>query len=109
MRDVRPDLYYTIAFYPALPEYVQLLYEIEMDRIGNEKLSELASELGLNPSKKELKEVIVDGLELTLKRRVERGEEGVSTYALKTFSWQVEMLKAKLRSILVDFLQTREG
>jgi len=141
MKDKRPDLYYTLAFYPTLPKYVQLLYELEMDRLEREELISLARELGLeaNPNPKELKDVIIEGLELALDRRSEyyilSGKEfvkrvdteeeaiewieknrgkypslsyikniGASGYALKTFSWQVETLKAKMRQILVDVL-----
>jgi len=71
MKDKRPDLYYTIAFYPTLPKWVQILYELEMDRLGNKEIESIAKELGLNPNVNELKDVIIDGLELALDRRSE--------------------------------------
>jgi len=141
MKDKRPDLYYTIAFYPTLPKWVQILYELEMDRLDSKEIKSMAKEFGLNPDVKELKDVIIDGLELALDRRseyyilsgnkfVKRADTeeeakewieknrnrypslryikniGASGYALKTFSWQIETLKAKMRKILVDVLTT---
>lgn len=73
LKDKRPDLYYTLAFYPTMPKYVQLLYELEMDKLGKDDLKKLGEELGLehNPKPEELKDVVIQGLELALDRRSE--------------------------------------
>lgn len=72
IKDNRPDLYYTIAFYPLTPKYIQALHELEMDRMSDTELQELREELGLKDADKDtLKKVIIEGLEMALDRRSE--------------------------------------
>lgn len=88
MKDTRPDLYYTVAFFPAgakeerdgeLIDYIDLLYLIEMDDLKAKDLDHIIDLLGLKPFKKNKKEenkkmirdVISKGLDTALDKRSE--------------------------------------
>jgi len=114
LRNVRPDLYYTIVFYPKVPEYVQTLYEIDFKIIEAAKLRELCEKLGLPKCNEEmLREVIVEAMDelvaekkATLEKVLEAIEKGempkleVEVQGLKWFATQVEELKVKGEEIL---------
>jgi len=107
MRNVRPDLYYTLAFYPKLPEPVQMLYEIDFV-LKDEDVLKLGEEFGISGDpktvRKLLKDGIIEGMELAIEKRAREGKEPVSYFAIKTFAWQIDMLKAKMREVLVRYI-----
>ncbi|MDD3493393.1 MAG: hypothetical protein PHZ19_07870 [Candidatus Thermoplasmatota archaeon] len=66
----RPDLYYTIAFYPLAPEWVQMLYDIEMNDMTPEAKKEICEEIGLEDCS-QLYDVIISSLEKKVEERSE--------------------------------------
>jgi len=72
LKEKRPDLYYTLAFYPRIPEWVQILYELETDRMDDDRLERIKKDLDLEDADREtLKQIIIKGLEKALDRRSE--------------------------------------
>jgi len=74
IQDKRPDLYYTIALYdnPNTPYFAQVLFEIEMKKLPEDRKQEFCQEVGLdeNMDNEQLHGVIVEGMEKNLESRV---------------------------------------
>jgi len=122
----RPDIYFTIVFYPRVPKWVQTIYDIDTGKIKDEDLIEVCQELGLSYCDKALvREVIVQSLDelfeeeynKLLKKLDKVGSSEktdfddvlISLKGIKYFATQVEDLKLRGRDILEQLVRGGKG
>lgn len=108
MKENRPDLYYTIVFFPKIPEYIQILYEIKMNRIKAEDIEALEKKIEIYDDVKNLdidkqKEVLIKVITESLDYAIEE-MGGISTIGLKKFVRMIENIKFKAREMLIKAL-----
>jgi len=113
MKQARPDLYYTLVFYPKLPEPVQDLYSLDFRWLNEKDIANMASKYGVNSDLPNLKDVLREGLLLGLERKAEekferwrKNPESVSFEGVKTFAWQIQVLKAKMGDVLERYIKS---
>jgi len=68
MKEKRPDLYYTLAFYPSAPDYIQMLYDLRFSNLTNDEKDEMAKELGLK-SRNDIERVILQAMDEAIENR----------------------------------------
>jgi len=68
MKDRRPDLFYTLAFYPTVPDYIQILYDLRFDNLDKDAQDLIAADLGLE-SRKDIEGVLIKAMDLAIERR----------------------------------------
>jgi len=113
MKQARPDLYYTLVFYPKLPEPVQDLYSLDFRWLSEKDIVNIARKYGLDSNIPNLKSVLKEALLLGLEKKAEekfekwrKNPENVSFEGVKTFAWQIEMFKAKMRDVLERYIRS---
>ena len=122
LKRVRPDIFYTIVFYPKVPKYVQTLYEIDFNRITEEELHKVCSELGVSVCRADVvRDTITFALDSVIEDektklaeildKVQSGENAdmdkmlISLRGIKYFYTQIEDIKEKGREILVQLVE----
>jgi len=110
MKDKRPDLFYTIVFFPdyGLPEPVQDLYALDFKNLDDQDIQEICKKYNLpKTDRKFLREVLLKGLERAFEQKVQKFKENpssVSFRGVKIFAEQIEDLKMNFRQILVRYI-----
>ena len=104
LKDNRPDLYYTVLTFPQVPEGIQILYELKMDRMSEDDIMNLAKRLGIdkeieNMSYEQKRDIMIKVITDAFDYKID--EDGISTLGVKKFVTMVETIKFKSREILV--------
>jgi len=111
MKEKRPDLYYTIVFFPdyGIPEPVQDLYSLDFRILNGRDIQNMCKKYGLNKCDPTiLREVLLEGLELAFEKKIQKFKEdptSVSFQGVKIFASQVEDLKGNFRKVLEQYLK----
>jgi len=97
MKKKRPDLYYTIAFYPEFPPFIDWLYDLSNGLADEQRMREIAEQLGINSDELD-RDMLLDAMKTGLDNILTK--RGVSTRSVKWFAMQLQDIYIGLINVL---------